>query len=251
MTYQAIKFGRLLLLSVLLGYLGGQILHEAGHWAILQLYRRAPLMSFTGLVQQDEPPAHSEGWTQFTTPDGEQVWLHLASLPGSSAEWIAMLAAGPLAQVAVMILGLVLARFGKREPVRVIGLLLALINSFGPILYQSRSMLGEGGGDEYFIAQFLGLPKYMIHLPILLISIAGFVVGLWSLAEWRTRLKWIGAVCIGFVGQGPLLMFANRITQTQVSLGNPLFRSVFGWSLPVMVVNVVVAFILVVVWMRW
>ncbi|RMD58714.1 hypothetical protein D6833_12565 [Candidatus Parcubacteria bacterium] len=251
MSYQNVKFWRLVLLAALLGYLGGQIVHEAGHWAVLEIYRRSPVMSFTGLVQQDETPNHPEGWSQFTAPDGEQVWLHLATLPGSDTEWVLMLAAGPLAQVAAMLFGFALVHFGEREQVKVIGLLLALLNSFGPMLYQSRSMLGRGGGDEYLITQFLGVPAAAVHVLFLAVATAGLVVGMWNLAGWRTRLKWLGAVCIGFVGQGPLLMYANRITRTQVGLGNPFFRPVLGWSLPVVIVSVVAGLALVVVLMRW
>ncbi|RMG79528.1 MAG: hypothetical protein D6712_19555 [Chloroflexi bacterium] len=162
-----------------------------------------------------------------------------------------MLAAGPLAQVAAMLLGFALLYFGKRDQLKVIGLLLALINSFGPMLYQSKSMLGRGGGDEYLIAQFLGVPATAVHVLFLVVAIVGLVVVVWNLAAWRTRLKWLVAVCIGFVGQGPLLMYANQITQTQVGLGNPYFRPVLGWSLPVVVVSVVAGLILVVVLTRW
>jgi len=251
MPYQGVKFWRLVLLTVLLGYLGGQIVHEAGHWAVLEIYRRGPVMSFTGLVQQEETPYYREGWSQFTAPDGEQVWLHLATLPGSDVEWVLMLAAGPLAQVVAMLLGFALIYFGEREQAKVIGLLLALINSFGPMVYQSRSMLGRGGGDEYLIAQFLGVPATVVHALFLAVAIVGLAVGMWTLFGWRTRLKWLGAICIGFVAQGPLLMYANRITQTQVVLGNPYFRPVLGWSLPVVIVSVVAGLILVVILTRW
>lgn len=117
MPYQKVGFWRLLVLVALIGYLGGQVLHESGHWAVLQLFGRGSVMSFTGLVQRDEPPANPEAWVTFTAPDGEQVWLHLTSLPASRAEWLLMAAAGPLAQLIAMIVGLLLAHFARREVV--------------------------------------------------------------------------------------------------------------------------------------
>jgi len=251
MLHQRVKLRRLVLLTVLLGYLGGQIVHEAGHWAVLEIYRRGPVMSFTGLVQQEETPRYREGWSQFTAPDGEQVWLHLGTLPGNDAEWVLMLAAGPLAQVAAMLFGLAMVHFGKQAQMKVIGLLLALINSFGPMVYQSISLQRGGGGDEYFMAQFLGWSAAVVHVFFLGIAIVGLAVVMRNLSGWRTRLKWLGAVFVGFVGQGPLLMYANRITQKQVGLGNPYFRPVFGWSLPVVIVSVVAAIVLVAVLARW
>ena len=85
----------------------------------------------------------------------------------------------------------------------------------------------------------------------MLVSAVGLIVGLWKLAGWRIRLKWLGALCLGFVAQAPLLIFANKVTQNQVSLGNPFFRPVLGYSLPVVIVNAVVFFVLVVVLVRW
>ncbi len=249
--YQNVAFWRLVSLAVLLGYLGGQIVHEAGHWAILEIFRRNPVMSFTGLVQQHETPASLEGWSQFAVPGGEPVWLHLETLPESGAEWVLMLSAGPLAQVAAMLVGLVLVRFGKRERMRVTGLLLALVDSFGPIVYQGRSMSGRGGGDEYLMAQFLGVPEAAVHVIFLAAATTGLVIAVRHLAGWRARLEWLGAGCLGFVIPGPLLMYADRITRIQVGSGNPYFRPVLGWSLPVVLVSLVVGIALVAVLTRW
>jgi hypothetical protein len=246
-----IGFGRLLILVALLGYLGGQILHEAGHWAVLQLFERGPVMSFTGLVQREELPTAPERWVEFPAPDGQEVWLHLASLSASSAEWVAMLAAGPLAQLAAMILGLLLAHFARRETVRSLGLLLALINSFGPALYQLTSTLGGPGGDEYFIAYYLGLSRHFISASLGLASAAGLVLALRELSGWRMRLKWGAALSVGLLPQGPLLMMAYRITQSQVDLGHPLFRPVIGWSLPVAVTSALACLALLVLLVRW
>lgn len=251
MRYRNISFWRLLVLVALLGYLSGQMLHETGHWAVLKVFGRRPVMSFTGLVQQNEPPADPEGWVEFTAPDGEQVWFHLTSLPGSSAEWVAMLAAGPLANLVAMLAGLLLAYFAKRELLRSLGLLLALINSFGPMLYQIQHTFSGAGGDEYFLASTLGVPKYAITVPLALAAAAGFAVVIKKINGWRVRLKWLTALLIGFVAQGPLLMYADKITQTQVRLKNPFFQPILGFSLPVVIVAGIALLIFLIVLFRW
>lgn len=251
MRYRNINFWRLVVLAALLGYLGGQMLHETGHWVILQLFGRDPVISFTGLVGSDHQPVSPEGWVEFTAPNGERVWLHLTSLPSSSMEWVVMSAAGPLAQLAVMIIGLLFAHFSRGGLLRGIGLLLALINSLGPMLYQIKSTFVGAGGDEYLIAYYLGLPEYAITVPLALASAAGLVVGLWELDGWRRRLKWLAVLLIGYLPQGPLLMLANNITQTQVAMGNRFFQPVLGFSLPVVIVSGFALFVLFVVLVRW
>jgi hypothetical protein len=70
----------------------------------------------------------------------------------------------------------------------------------------------------------------------------------WALGGWLTRLKWFGAIILGSLSAGILLMNAHGIFQSQINPGNPLFRSLPGWSLPVIVVNVIV---LLALWFLW
>ena len=46
-----INFIRLFFLTLILGYLGAQRIHETGHWIFLQIFQREPNIGFTGLIQ--------------------------------------------------------------------------------------------------------------------------------------------------------------------------------------------------------
>src|SRR4030067_924640 len=116
------------------------------------------------------------------------------------------------------------------------GLVLALIGS----LIMSQYYLRVSGGDEYFLAVYLGIPKYIIDIPFGLAFITAFILGVWTLGDWRTRFKWLGAILLGSVPAGLFLMKANDLVQAQVNQGNPLFQPLLGWSLPVVVVDVIV-----------
>jgi len=88
------------------------------------------------------------------------------------------------------------------------------------------------GGDEYFLAANLGIHKYVIDIPLGLAFITGFILCLRALGNWRIILKWLGAIILGSFPSGLLLMKANSIILAQVNEDNPLFRPLFGWSLP-------------------
>jgi hypothetical protein len=53
---------------------------------------------------------------------------------------------------------------------------------------------------------------------------------------------------LGSVPSGLFLIKANAIVLAQVNQGNPLFRPLFGWSIPVIIVNVIVC---LVIWIWW
>ena len=106
------------------------------------------------------------------------------------------------------------------------------------------------GGDEYFLAANLGIPKYLIDIPFVLAFIILFILGVWALGDWRTRFKWLGAIMLGSVPSGLFLVKANAIVLAQVNQGNPLFRPLLGWSLPVIIVNVIVCLVLW-IWWKW
>ena len=239
MEFRAAGFLRLLVLAGLLNCLS-QAIHEAGHWAVYQAFGRGPVWGFTGLVQiWGKPPLHPGEWVATTAPDGEQGWLHLTSTPGSKAEAVMALAAGPVVSLLSVVGGLWRARLGKRAETRQIGLLLALIGSFVASMYYIRSPL-RSGGDESLMAAHLGLPRYAVELPLALAFIACFILGLRAFGNWRTGLKWTSAILLGSVPTGLLLMKADGLVRSQVNLGNPLFQPVFGFSLPVVLVNGIV-----------
>jgi len=65
-------------MSVLVRYLS-VALHEAGHWAVLAISGRGPVMGFAGLVQKwDAPPPNKSEWVRITF-SGSEGWLRMAS----------------------------------------------------------------------------------------------------------------------------------------------------------------------------
>ena len=129
------------------------------------------------------------------------------------------------------------------------GLVLALIVSLLMSLYYLRSF-SRASGDEYFLARLLGIPKYIIDIPFCLAFITAFVLGVWALGDWRTNLRWLGAIILGSVPGGLFLIYTDELILTQVNQGNPLFLSLLGFSLPVVIVNLIVFLALWIWWKR-
>jgi len=248
MDYRRAGFWQLLILTMLLNIVS-QTIHEAGHWAVYETLGLGPVWGFTGVVQiWGDPPLHPDEWIETISPDGERGWLRLTSAP-SKTEDIIGLAAGPLASLLGVALGLSLMRWNRNPVTKQIGLVLALIGSILMSQYYLRGF-SRRGGDEYFLAAHLGIPKYTIDIPFGLAFIAGLIAGLWALGDWRARLKWLSAILLGSVPAGLFLMNANDLVQSQINQGNPLFQPLLGFSLPVVIVNVIVLLSLWIWWKR-
>ena len=251
MDYRKVGFWQLVLLALLLNFVV-QTIHEAGHWAIYETLGLRPVWGFTSLMQiwsnDNPPPIHPNEWIETVAPDGEKGWLRLASSPNKTEESI-MLAAGPLAELLGVVFGLSLMRWNRNSATKQMGLVLALIGSLLMSQYYLRGF-SRMGGDEYFLAAHLGIPKYIIDIPFGLASIVAFVSGVQALGDWRTRLKWLGAIMLGSVPAGLFLINANALVLSQINQGNSLFQPLLGWSLPVIVVNVIVCWALW-IWWKW
>lgn len=231
-------FGRLLLLVLLVNLLAAQILHESGHWAVMQAFGRRPLWGITSLVQMSEEPAAPEEWTAITNLDGSRSWLRVRSAPTSDAEWLLFLAAGPLAQLAAVAVGYAVARRSASPMTRTLGFLVALVNAFGGLFYQVVRLLRGSGGDELLIGHYLGVSPTVISVALGIGFGIGLVACLRALGTRRQRLTWAAALLLGTLPVGPLLMIANQAIITQVNAGNPFFRSVLGFSFPVFLTGV-------------
>ncbi len=247
MDYRKVGFWQLVMLALLLNFVA-QTIHEAGHWAVYETLGLGPVWGFTGLVQiwDNPPPLHPNEWIETIAPDGEKGWLRLASSP-TKTEDIMMEAAGPLASLLGVVFGLSLMRLNRNLVMKQIGLILALIISIIMSQYYLRGF-SRMAGDEYFLATLLGIPKYTIDIPFGLAFIIAFILEVWALGDWRTRLKWLGAILLGGVPVGLFLMNVNDLVQSQVNQGNPLFQPLLGFSLPVVVVN---AIVLLALWIWW
>lgn len=252
MRIDNIRFSRLLLFILLLNILAAQLLHEAGHWAVLQVYGRRPLWGFTSLVQLSESePSSLDNWVELTNIDGSLSWLHLESLPASDTEWVLFLAAGPLIQLAAVVIGLMFARFGRTSTVRTVGFLLALVNAFGGFFYQLVSLLQGGGSDETLIARYLALNPTIVSVVLGVGFGLGLAIAIRALGTRKMRLTWGSALFVGILPVGPLLMIANSTVIEQVDAGNPFFRPVIGFSLPVFLTGFLCILLLGFMLYRW
>jgi hypothetical protein len=242
-----LSFWRLVLLAMLVNVVT-QAAHEAGHWAVYEAYGRGPVWGFIGLVQLwDQTPRQPQGWLATAAQDGTPGWLRLRSAPGSPAEAVLAAAAGPAASLLACLAGLAAARYGPRPRSRQVGLLLALLGSVVMLLYYARSPL-RSGGDEQDIAAALGIAPGAVEAPLALAFAACLALGLRRLGNWRTRLTWLAAVLLGSVPAGLLLQQADRLVRAGVEQGQPLFRPVLGFSLPVAAIN---GLALTALWLAW
>jgi hypothetical protein len=251
MDYRKISFGQLAILALLLNFVT-QTIHEAGHWAVYETLGLEPVWGFTSLVQiwsnDNPPPIHPNEWITTIAPDGERGWLRLTSSP-SKIEESMMLVAGPLAELLGIVFGLILMRWNRNSATKQMGLVLALIGSLLMSQYYLRGF-SRTGGDEYFLAAHLGIPKYTIDIPLGLAAITAFALGVRTLDDWQTRLKWLGAIVLGSVPAGLFLINANNLIQAQINHGHSFFQPLLGWSLPVLIVNGIVCLALW-IWWKW
>jgi hypothetical protein len=229
-----IPFWWLVLAALLLNILA-QAIHEGGHWVVYQIAGCRPEWGFTSLVQMwDTAPQHPDGWVATTAPDGERGWLKLGSAPSPAVEDLS-LAAGPLASLACVLAGLLTYRLGRRTPMRAGGLILAISTAFIMTTYYARGGM-RSGGDEGILAASLGIPKIAFDAPLGTAFAACLLFGLWMLKTWKERMRWFGAILLGIVPSGGLMVLADPLIRAGVDEGNPLFQPVMGFSLPVVVV---------------
>lgn len=233
------RFLPLLLLVMLVNILS-QTAHETGHHMMYQLMGHDPVWGFTKLVQiWETPPSNPDEWVATRGAEGEQGWLKLSSSLVGKTENAGVAAAGPLAGLLGAMLGLALARWGKKSTWQQIGLAFSLTASLVAVLYYLRSPL-RTGGDEYDIAIQLGIAKSVIEIPLALGFAACLAFGLRLLPSWRVRLTWLGTVLLGSIATGIPMVFADSLVIAQINAGNSWFQPIVGYSLPVFLVNVLV-----------
>lgn len=237
-------FWQLIFLAALLNILS-QALHEAGHWAVYQSYGRAPVWGFTSLVQTSgTPPLHPAGWVEIVNPGGEHNWLRLGSAPTSQTEDGFESAAGPIASLVGVLVGLSAWRWGQQAFSRQAGLMFALAGSFVMSAYYARSGM-RTGGDEFSLAQAFGFSQPAVEWLLGLAFAGCLLLCLKALGNWQEVARWLGALLLGMFPTAALLVLGNDIVRSQVDQANPLFAPVLGYSLPVFLVNGLALFLLV------
>jgi len=248
MDYRKIDFWHLVLLAILLTFMA-QLMHESGHWAVYEALGLGPVWGFSSLVQiWGDPPLHPGAWITTIAPNGDNGWLRLASDPSNTQEnW--MLISGPVASLLGVIAGLFLMHWNSNRLTKQMGLIFALIGSITMSQHYLRGFSGTSG-DEYFLAAQLGIPIYMLYIPLGLAFVTTLVLGFWVLGDWLTRLKWFGGILLGSMPAGIFLMNANALVTTSIDQGNQLFQPFLGWSSPVLVVNAIAVTALLLWWKR-
>ncbi|MCF2138361.1 MAG: hypothetical protein K9W43_14105 [Candidatus Thorarchaeota archaeon] len=206
-TRQYFMFG----LYLLLGYLSTQ-LHELGHWSAATVLGETFLLGF-------------DRW-QITS--------------GSDAgHSVAILAAGPLTTLVLIVMGLVIARHVHDAYIKWVGLAVALFNSWFALVPQVVALLFGGMGDEGWISYYLGIPQYVIRLPLVLGLVAALFVGLRMFAHTipTSRLTFAGLFVIPLVVIG-LIVVIDRLVWVDYHEGLLLFPF-FGISAVTVLVNIV------------
>ncbi|HSG91464.1 MAG TPA: hypothetical protein VLA56_19765 [Pseudomonadales bacterium] len=232
-------FARLVAAFALANLVAAQILHEAGHWLVLTATGRQPVWGITALVQLwERTPVDPSAWTRFDSPAGDAGWLHVASLPGSDGEWAAFIAAGPLAQIVAIGIGLWLGARSASSSARTAGVLVAFVNGLTLLLYQVVGAVRGGGSDETLLEVYAGVPWSVAAGAFGLAAAAGLVVATARLADLRTRARWFGAAVLGGLATGPLFAGLQRAIIDGVDRGDPWFAPIMGFSLPVLLLAV-------------
>jgi hypothetical protein len=234
--FQKIGFFSLFVIAMLVNILG-QMIHEGGHSLIYQIMGRDPVWGFTKMVQiWDTSPLHPEKWTE-TKFEDESGWVKISSPQESKIEKAITAVAGPIAGLLGAIVGLVVFFKGRRTASRQAGLAWAIRLSFTALQYYLRSG-NRIGGDEYEFALQLGISPSLPNIVFGISFAICLVLALARLPGWAAKLKWLGIVVLGSAITGVLMFLGDDVVIDQVNLGNPWFRPVLGYALPVFVINV-------------
>jgi hypothetical protein len=114
-------------------------------------------------------------------------------------------------------------------------------------LYYLRSPM-RVASDESAVAFQLGLAKAFIEIPFAIAFMTCLALGLRELDTWKTRLTWLAVILVTGISIGVTLNSVDAFLRDQVNEGNPLFQPVFGFSLPVVIVN---GLVLSGLWLWW
>ncbi len=248
-TRSILHFLPLLILAMLVNILA-QAVHETGHHMVYQVMGHEPVWAFTKVVQMSETiPSHPDEWTMKTYSDGEANWLKVSSLPTRNMEEAVAVAAGPLLGLLSAALGLVMSSRSMKATSKQAWLAYALTISLVAVLYYLRSPM-RTGGDEYDVAVQLGMAKSFVEIPLALGYLACLVLGLRDLSTWRLRFAWLGTILLGAIATGLPMALLDPIIIAQVDAGNPFFRPVIGYSLPVLI-TIILTFVGVWAWSHW
>ncbi len=197
-------------LYLLLGYISTQ-LHELGHWSMATASGASFILGFNR-------------WQIVSATD--------------SGQSVAILAAGPLTTLVLIAAGLAVAHLAHESMVRWMGLAVALFNSWFALFPQILALLFGGMGDEGWISYYLGVPQYVIRLPVVAVLVAAMFVGFRMLMLEVTTNKWIiGGLFVTPLFITGLIVLLDRLVWLDYGEG-VLLLPLFGISAVTVVVNI-------------
>ena len=136
---------------------------------------------------------------------------------------------------------LVLIFKAKNIIVKNVALIIVLFNSFSQVIYHTIKFFNVFGGDEYSVAFFAGFSPRLLTGPLVIFYSVVLVLVIFQLDDWKERAKYLFAVLLA-QAIGPILGFFDSIIRQQAILSNPLVNPVFGFSLPVLILDIIMLF---------
>ena len=220
-------------------------LHELGHWAVLSGLGCHPVMGFTGLLQTWEgAPPHAQGWISIVF-EGATGYLHLSRAP-SPIGWAFALGAGLATTLLLAWVGLLLANSSRSLSLRIIGWVLALVNSLGILFFPLNYWYSKG--DTAFMAHYLEVSELWVAAVYEALRATVLVWALALLGNWRQLFRWALPVLGGYLLGMPLLYGLQRIDRT-VFVERAFGAShLGGFPFPVLLLNLLALFF---TWRMW
>jgi hypothetical protein len=196
---------RLFLLGILLTYLSSQ-LHEASHWVAACFLGVNNSINIVGL----------------NIPEDTRAW-----------QFIIIAGMGPIITIAFILLGI---RFGQGRSlfIKKLSTMFVIIIAVGRLLYDISGYFLQGT-DETGIAMRLGLPDYLIRMPITIICLSLLLYLLIKNRSIWNNSNTIYSVAIMVITMISSLLL-NSIIQYQQTQGNLLFMPILSGYLPILAI---------------
>ncbi len=233
-TLSSMNSLQIVVFAFLTGYLS-IALHEFGHWLILEILGKGPVMGFSGLVQSwDTTPKIPSNWIHITYK-GADGWLRLGSAPTGAFEWGIILGAGPLITLLLAWSGYLLLTFSDSPKIRFLGLSLTLVNTVGVFLFPINYILGSG--DFSFMASYLSVPLPSIAFPYEMLRVIALLLTFSKIRRWENWRRWTGLILSGYIMVLPV-MFLDKLIRFNFVHEGPLAKSFTGWATPVLIAHI-------------
>jgi len=205
-------------LYALLVYLSVQ-LHEMGHWSMAALLGLKFALGFNR-------------------------WQNISE--SSTGQKLALLAAGPTVTLLLIVAGFALYYRTRNTVSQRVGLLLVVSNSLIVLIPHLLNLLVGGMGDKGWIAFYLGIPQYVIRLPLALLLVAALAIGFKEMDPEMRKTKWVVALFLILVLIMGLVVSLDKLVWRSYEHGD-LLLPIWGISSVTLSVNILFLVIFVVI----